>query len=131
MKGEATISASSGNIVNVVRSSTASFTADGETLTGSLIADTTSTLAVTLQNQTTLKGIVQRAAMTIDSTSVWHVTGDSILTSLTDTSGISGLSITNIIGNGYDVYYDASLAANKLLGGLTYSLVNGGKLIPK
>lgn len=131
VKGGATISASTGNVVNVVSSSTASFTADGEALAGNLIADSTSTIAATLQNQTTLTGIVQRAAMTIDSTSVWNVTGNSILTSLTDTSGISGLSVTNIIGNGYDVSYDASLAANKYLAGQTYSLVNGGRLMPK
>jgi hypothetical protein len=98
---------------------------------GTIIAEATSTITATLQNQTTLTGIAQRVAMTIDSTSVWNVTGNSVLTSLTDPSGISGLSITNITGNGYDVYYVASLAASQSLGGLTYSLVNGGKLIPK
>jgi hypothetical protein len=131
VKGGATISASTGNIMNVISSSTGSFTADGVTLTGNLVADTTSTLTVTLQNQTTLQGIVQRAAMTMDSTSVWHVTGNSNLTNVADASGISGLTITNIIGNGFNVYYDATLAANKQLGGLTYSLVNGGHLMPK
>jgi len=131
VKGGATISASTGNIINVLSSSTGSFTADGVTLTGNLVADSTSILTVTLQNQTTLHGIVQRAAVTMDSTSVWNVTGNSILTSLADTSGISGLTITNIIGNGFIVYYDATLAANKQLGGRTYSLVNGGQLMPK
>jgi len=37
-------------------------------------------------------------------------------------------SITNIIGNGHTVYYDA--AACPELGGLTYTLVGGGTLQP-
>jgi hypothetical protein len=98
---------------------------------GTLVADSTSTLTAALQNQTTLQGNIQRAGLTIDSTSAWNVTGNSILTTLADTSGISGLTITNVIGNGYTVYYDATLTANASLGGLTYSLVNGGKLMPK
>lgn len=48
------------------------------------------------------------------------------LTNLTDSSGISGTTITNITGNGHTVSYDASLAANSALGGKTYSLVGGG-----
>lgn len=48
--------------------------------------------------------------MTIDATSVWDVTGDSVLTSLNDSSGISGLTITNIFGDGTAVYDDASVA---------------------
>ncbi|MDD5766600.1 MAG: T9SS type A sorting domain-containing protein, partial [Candidatus Marinimicrobia bacterium] len=42
----------------------------------------------------------------------------------------SGTTITNITGNGYNVYYDTSSSDNNYLGGLTYSLVNGGYLIP-
>jgi len=59
------------------------------------------------------------------------VTADSVLTGLIDVSGISGTSITNIIGNGHDVTYDAGLAANSALGGKTYTLVDGGHLLPK
>ena len=70
------------------------------------------------------------AALTIDSTSVWNVTANSTVTSLIDKSGISGTSITNIVGNGYTVTYNATLSANSYCGGLTYSLANGGSLIP-
>ena len=70
------------------------------------------------------------AALTIDSTSVWNVTANSTVTSLIDKSGISGTSITNIVGNGYTVTYNATLSANSYFGGLTYSLANGGSLIP-
>ena len=62
--------------------------------------------------------------------STWTVTGDSKLTSLSDTSGISGTSITNIYGNGHTVTYDKSLAANSALGGKTYTLNGGGTLTP-
>jgi hypothetical protein len=58
------------------------------------------------------------------------VTGDSALTSLADSDGISGTSITNICGNGHRVTYNGSLAANSVLGGKTYTLANGGTLGP-
>ncbi len=129
-KAGAKIVASSGNIVNSVSSGSAAFTADGETLTGNIVADSTSTAAATLQNGTALSGSVTNAALTIDATSSWNVTANSTLTSFIDKSGISGNSIANVTGNGHMVYYDATLAANSYLGGLTYLLVNGGALTP-
>jgi len=42
---------------------------------------------------------------------------------------IAGNTITNITGNNLDIYYDAGNAANAYLGGLTYDLTGGGKLI--
>lgn len=110
---------------------TAIFTADGETLTGDLISDSSSSIAATLRNGTHLTGTINSAALDLDSTSVWNVTGTSYLTSLSDAGGISGTSIANIKGNGHTVYYDASLAANSSLGGKTYSLSGGGQLTPK
>ena len=130
VKGGVAIKASSGNIVNSVSSGSATFTADGETLTGNIVADSTSTAAATLQNGTALTGSVTNAALSIDSTSTWNVTANSTLTSLSDSAAISASSITNIVGNGYTVTYDASLAANSALGGKTYSLLKGGVLIP-
>ena len=44
VKGGAAITTSTGKILNVNISSTATFTADGETLTGNLIADSTAVL---------------------------------------------------------------------------------------
>lgn len=109
---------------------TAILTADAQTLTGDMAADSLSSIAVTLKNASILTGTVAKASITLDSTSTWSVTGNSVLTSLTDPSGISGSSITNIKGNGHTVTYDASLSANSYLGGKTYSLVNGGSLAP-
>lgn len=106
------------------------FTADSETLTGDLISDSSSSIEATLKNGTKLTGTINSAALTLDATSVWNVTGTSYLTSFSDASGISGTTIANIHGNGHTVYYDASLAANSSLGGKTYSLSGGGQLIP-
>jgi len=109
------------------------FTADGQTLTGDMIADNISSLTATLQNGSSLTGAINSehtakvANLTLDGTSSWTVTADSYLTTL-NTAGISGTSITNIIGNGHTVYYDAS--ANSSLGGQTYILSGGGYLKP-
>ena len=42
---------------------------------------------------------------------------------------ISGGTITNIFGNGFDLYYDPTLAANAYLSGGTYMLAGGGELL--
>ena len=111
------------------------FTADGETLKGDVTADNISTIALTLQNGSSLTGAIDGAktaksvAVTLDATSTWTVTADSHLTSLTG-AVISGTSIANITGNGHTVTYDASNSANSALGGKTYTLAGGGTLQP-
>ena len=42
---------------------------------------------------------------------------------------IANRAITNIIGNGLDIYYNPLLSANHYLGGQTYALQGGGELI--
>jgi hypothetical protein len=107
------------------------FTASGETLTGNMICDSISSITASLQNSTTLTGYINSAALSLDSTSKWNVTANSVLTTLSDTSGISGTTITNIYGNGYTVTYDSSLSGNSALGGKTYTLNGGGALKPE
>lgn len=110
--------------------------ADEQTLKGDLKADSISTLSVNLQNASTLTGAIntdktaQSVSVSLDKGSTWTLTADSYVTTLADTDGISGTAITNIIGNGYTIYYDASNAANSALNGQTYALVNGGQLAP-
>jgi len=106
------------------------FTAENETLNGSLVSDGISSITAVLQNGTALSGAIDTAALSLDETSIWNVTGDSVLSTLSDAGGISGTAIANIIGNGHTVTYDAGLAGNRELGGLTYSLANGGSLVP-
>ncbi len=135
-----TVTAASGVLIKAAAGSwgtsgsnggTVVFTAEGEIMTGDLVSDSASSIAATLQDGTTLTGKIDSAALTLDATSVWNVTGNSKLTSLTDSSGISGTTIANVHGNGHTVTYDASLAANSGLGGKTYSLAGGGQLEPQ
>ena len=122
-------SASSGGITN--------FMAKNQIMSGLIYVDTYSKANITLQNASSFTGAINNSntansvTLTMDSSSIWIVSKTSYLTSLSDSSGISGTSITNITGNGFNVYYDANFAANSALGGKTYSLVNGGVLTPK
>jgi hypothetical protein len=103
---------------------------NADTVTGNLLT-ASSTIAATLQNSSSLTGSINSAAVTLDATSMWTVTANSVLTTLSDASGISGTSVANIYGNGHTVYYDSSLSGNSYLGGLTYTLNGGGYLQPK
>lgn len=112
-------------------------TADNQILTGDMIGDNISIITAILQDSTKFTGAVNKdnkaksVSITLDASSVWILTADSYLNSFIDAGEISGTSITNITGNGFNIYYDASLSSNSYLNGLTYSLINGGELIPK
>jgi len=110
---------------------TVTFIADNETLNGSLTTDSISSIAANLKNGSALTGSINSAALTLDASSIWVVTGDSALTNFSDAGGISGTSIINIDGNGYTVTYDKSLAGNSFLGGKTFTLNGGGTLTPR
>ena len=109
---------------------TAIFTADAQTLAGNIVADSSSTLTLTLKNGSSLTGSIntektaKAADLTLDSTSKWSLTADSYLSTL------SAASIANIAGNGHNAYYDATLSGNTWLGGKIHSLLNGGSLSP-
>jgi hypothetical protein len=129
VQGGATLTAS-GCLLNAADGSTAALTASGETLSGDVRTDSTSTAAVTLADSSSLSGTLGESSLTLDETSNWNVTGNSVLTSFSDTAGISGTTIANITGNGYTVTYDSSLPANSALDGRTYDLQGGGTLEP-
>jgi hypothetical protein len=82
---------------------TATFTADGETLTGDMTADSISSITAILQNSTTLSGAATGAAITVDSTSSWTITGDSTLTGLTNngTVGFDAAGLTATVSGDY------------------------------
>lgn len=107
--------------------------ADSQTLNGNLAADKLSILTVTLQNGSTLTGAInaentaKSATLTLDSGSTWNVTADSHLSCLNG-AVISGTNITNLVGNGFTVTYDAN--ACPTLNGQTYTLSGGGTLQP-
>jgi hypothetical protein len=124
------VRAGSGILLNVDGGSTATFTAKNVTLSGDVTATGASKATVALKEGASLTGMATNAALSLDASSTWVVTANSVLTTLSDASGISGLSVTNITGNGHIVTYDSSLSGNSPLGGKTYSLVGGGVLMP-
>ncbi|MBI3174252.1 MAG: hypothetical protein HYZ25_11060 [Chloroflexi bacterium] len=107
--------------------------ADSQALNGNFVADKLSTLTVTLQNGSTLTGAInaentaKSAMLTLDASSTWNVTADSHLSCLNG-AVISGTNITNLVGNGFTVTYDAN--ACPTLNGQTYTLSGGGTLQP-
>jgi hypothetical protein len=112
----------------------ATFNAVDQTLSGSVDVDGISTVALDLSDRSTLSGAINAAAsaksvsLSLDSSSRWTVTGTSYLTVLSDSAGISGSNVTNIVGDGHTVYYTSS--ANPSLDGRTYALLDGGTLTP-
>lgn len=139
LRDGARVSAASGVLVRADNKGTGSgntgagvvtLTLTGETLAGDLSTEGTGTIAAALLDGTTLTGTADEAALTLDSTSTWRVTGNSTLSRLSDPSGIRGTSITNIVGDGHTVTYDGSLPANSELHGKTYTLAGGGRLEP-
>ena len=85
------------------------FTADGQTLNGSILVDTISTLDLTLKNGSSFTGTINiasnaaggaavsdNAVVTIESGCAWTLTGDCTITSLTNngTINFSGYTIT-------------------------------------
>ena len=110
----------------------ATLTANDQALDGDLVTDdAVSSIAAVLENGSTLSGTIDQAALTLDASSQWTVTGTSRLTTLSDLPGLSGTAITNIKGNGHNVYYDATLDGNSYLAGATYTLSGGGQLLPQ
>jgi hypothetical protein len=108
--------------------------ATDQALSGSVDVDGISTVALDLSDGSTLSGAINAAAsaksvsLSLDGSSRWTVTGTSYLTVLSDSAGISGSKITNIVGNGHSLYYTSS--ANPSLDGRTYTLIGGGMLTP-
>ena len=98
----------SGTTVNV-SDSTITTTADAQTLDGSILVDTISSLNLTLKNGSTFTGAVniaenteggtavsENAVITIESGCTWTLTGDCTITSLTNngTINFNGHTIT-------------------------------------
>lgn len=111
---------------------TVTLNADTQTLTGDVTGDNISNITISLKNGSILKSTINKAntaktmAVSLDSSSVWNVTGTSYLTSLTDEDS----TLANIKDNGNTIYYDASASADSWLNGKTITLADGGKLTP-
>ena len=106
--------------------------ADSQKLKGDVVLDAISTASVTLKNGSLLEGAVNLAgtaksvSVALDSSSIWIVTADSRVSSLSD----DDTSLANIRSNGHSIYYDKTQKANAWLDGRTISLQGGGYLTP-
>jgi hypothetical protein len=120
-------SASSGGITN--------FVAKNQTLSGLIHIDANSKAYITMEDASSFSGAINKsntanvASLTMDSNSSWTLTANSYITNFSDVSAITSDSVTNITGNGFNVYYNSS--NNSSLGGKTYLLKNGGYLLPE
>ncbi len=85
-------------------------------MTGGILADASGAISVTLTNGTNFSSWTDAGvSLSLDASSRWNVLYSSAIETLSDAAGISGSRVTNIIGNGNNVTYDA--ASNPSLGG--------------
>lgn len=97
-------------------------------VTGDVYVDDVSSATLSLYS-TTWSGAINadntgNASISLDSASTWTVTGDSYVTYLTN----DVTDYSNIVSDGYTVYYDSD--ENSSLDGETITLSGGGSLTP-
>jgi len=108
----------------------ANITASKQTLKGELIADKISSIQLSLQNGSSLDGCINTKdeakyiSVELDESSTWKLSKDSYVNKIE--AEISGENVTNIMGNGHNLYYSKTDCPN--LKGKTYQLQNGGHL---
>ncbi|CAF0891409.1 unnamed protein product [Adineta steineri] len=101
-------------------------------LTGQLIAYNGSSINWIMSQYSTWNGNAYSGygnsyiSISLDSTSIWNVTGNTMLQNLTTSNN----SLANINSNGYNISYDSNSTMNSWLNQTTVSLTGGGKLMP-
>lgn len=129
---QADTSAENDNGEIVFSSGAANYKLANEVLISDIISDKTSEINVSLLSSTTLTGNINAdnkltvVSISLDSSSVWNVTADSYVKSISDLDS----SLSNIKDGGNTIYYDASNGKNKWINGKTVDLAQGGKLVP-
>ena len=71
--------------------------------------------------------VAKEVNIVMDSASSWNLTGDSYIDTLTDEDS----TCSNIISNGFNLYYDETATANAWLEGKKMELNGGGQLLPQ
>ena len=111
------------------------FVADAQTMSGLIHVDASSKANISLKNYSVFTGAINNSntanlvSLTMDYSSNWTLTATSHINGLLSNPMITGSSVKNITGNGFNIYYKS--LSNPSLGGLTYSLADGGQLIPE
>lgn len=104
-----------------------------QTLNGNILADKLSQVALNLGQGGTWNGTVNadgeamEANVNMDKLASWSLGGDAHLNVFTD----DDLTLENVTGNGYNIYYNKKNKANKWLEGKRYKLSGGGMLAPE
>jgi hypothetical protein len=104
-----------------------------QTLNGNILADKLSQVALNLGQGGTWNGTVNadgeamEANVNMDKLASWSLGGDAHLNVFTD----DDLTLENVTGNGYNIYYNKKNKANKWLEGKRYKLSGGGQLAPE
>ena len=107
----ASVGSDGGRLISGTSGSNFTFTASGSTLTGDIIVDDSSHGQVHLANNTNLTGMIDPVDLSIDASSKWVMTGDSVLGNLTLAGSIVSqtptdaftpktLTVTNLTGQG-------------------------------
>ncbi|PYH67655.1 uncharacterized protein BO88DRAFT_426879 [Aspergillus vadensis CBS 113365] len=102
------------------------------TLSGSLVAYNESSISFNLQSFSHWNGMAKVGlgsaylSVSLDNTSTWTLTGDSVLQSFAN----SNSTLANVFSNGFDILYDSDSLVNAAWKGETYELQGGGKLRP-
>lgn len=135
LNGGTSLSAGAGKLINVLSGAKASVVAAAQQMSGDVACDADSNVTLSLTSGTSLTGSINSAntckgiLLQMDAGSTWNVAGTSYVSSIADPA-ISGSTVSNIVGNGFTVYYVSS--ANPSLNGATYALAGpaGGLLKP-
>ena len=104
--------------------------ARNQTLKGDLLAESGSSVALSLASASHLQGRIDGGSLELDASSQWDVTGPSHLQAFKNAGGIVDGVVRNVFGNGFTVRYDSANPANQGLAGKTYRLAGGGVLMP-
>ncbi|MDY7561019.1 autotransporter outer membrane beta-barrel domain-containing protein [Pseudomonas sp. CCC3.2] len=109
VQNESTLLSGNGNLLEVKHVSTANLKVDNSTLTGNLVADDTSTLNVTLQNNASLTGdVINGNNLAVNSGAQWQMVGDNAVKTMSldgsqvrfGLDGFHTLSLGQLSGSG-------------------------------
>lgn len=104
-------------------------TVKDQELEGLIVAEKGSSILIKLTGGSHLKGTLQGAAIDLETSCLWEVTGDSEVRYFGSITSLSDLQ-SRIQDKGYTIKYDALDTHNKYLAGKTYQLPGGGTLTP-
>ncbi|OJJ65516.1 hypothetical protein ASPBRDRAFT_139873 [Aspergillus brasiliensis CBS 101740] len=100
------------------------------TISGELVAYNKSSIILNLERYSHWTGMAKVGygdaylSVSLDDTSTWSLTGNSVLQSFISSNG----TLSNIFSNGFDIVYDSGSLGNDAWRGKTYELQGGGKL---